>query len=231
MTESILDAFKQDSWRLGDCQVIPYDRKRIDVFGTNYLHYLYAQCLESRPSSPYGILDSLFCGFADLSADAVCSYLANKQVILLCIHDSPTQFTPAGFAWPVEHIKSPAANSAFCAFAYFRPYWGTPESVVLGMLGLSYLFSHYSLRTVLGQRYISNVLAGRFLAQFGAKDCGTVPDLLRTHTGTLEPCTVSALTREDFEAYTRKALLRLAGETVSNGQGQHGPSRSDDPSG
>lgn len=219
VSTSIISAFAEDHYRLGDCQIIPYDRKRIDVFGTNYLHHLYAQCLLSRPSSPYGILPDIFCGMTDLSADALCSYLANKPVILLCVHTSPTEFTPAGFAWPVELIRASSANSAFCAFTFFRPWWGTPEMTVLGMLGLAYLFAHYSLRTIMGQRYDTNVLAARFMAQYGAVDVGTIPDLLRSHHGTLEPCTVSALTRTDFELYCRKSLLTLAGVGVGVGEG------------
>jgi hypothetical protein len=213
-TPSILDVFRADSYRLGDVQVIPYDRKRVDVFGTNYLHYLYGQCLSSQPKSPYGILPNLFCGCADLSADAICSYLSNKKVLLMCIHTSPTEFTPAGFAWITELIQSPSDNSAFAAFCFFRDWWGTPESVVLGMLTISYLFVEYRLTAVLGQRYAHNEPAARYMRVYGAKDCGTVPYLLRTHKGGLEPCTVSALLRTDFESYCRSELLKLAGDGI-----------------
>jgi len=215
----IIDALKLDNYRLGDLQVIPYDRTRVPVFGTNYIHYLYSQCLLSRPSSPYGVLPETFCGMADLSADAICSYLANRQVILLCKHTSLTEFTPAGFAWPTEIILSPSANSAFAAFCYFKPWWGTSESVILGMLGLAYLFSQHSLRTILGQRYTSNILAGKWMQQYGARDVGNIPDLLRTHDGGLVECTVSALTRADFELCCRRKLLALAGDSITNGQG------------
>jgi hypothetical protein len=218
MSDSILEAFRLDNYRLGDVSVIPYDRKRHDVFGDHYLFHLYQECLNSRPNVKGGILADVFCGFADLSADAVCSYLANKPLILLCVHTSPTEFTPAGFAWPVELIKSPTANSAFCAFAFFRQYWGTPESIVLGMLGLSYFFTTLNLRTILGQRRESNILAGRYMRQFGAVDLGTIPDLLRTHDGGLENCIVSALARVDFEQYCTRQLLTLAGEGVQHGE-------------
>jgi hypothetical protein len=215
VSESILEVFKLDSFRMGDCQVIPYDRRKINIFGTNYLHHLYSQCLLSRPSSPWGILPSVFCGMPDLSSDAICSYLANKSVVLLCVHTSPTEFTPAGFCWVVESIKSPLANSAFAAFAFFRPWWGTPESVVLGMLGLAYLFTVNSLTAVLGQRYDTNEPARRYMKQFGATNCGTVPYLLRNHEGGLESCTVSALLRTDFELYCKRELLTLASGGVS----------------
>lgn len=218
MSDSILDVFATDNYRLGDVQVIPYDRKRVDVFGTNHLHWLYGKCLESRPSSPWGVLPEAFCGLTDLSADAICSYLANKQVVLLCVHTSPTEFTPAGFCWVTEIIKSPSASSAFAAFTFFRNWWRTPESIVLGMLGIAYLFRHYSLTAVLGQRYAGNAVAARFMRQYGARDCGTVPYLLRTHDGRLESCTVSVLRRTDFEQYCIRQLLTLAGEGIQNGQ-------------
>jgi hypothetical protein len=224
MSDSILNVFSEDAYRLGDCQIIPYDRKRVDIFGTNYLHYLYAQCLLSRPTSPWGILPETFCGMSDLTSDGICSYLANKPVALLCVHTSPTEFTPAGFCWPTEIIRSPAANSAFCAFAIFRPYWGTPESTVLGMLGIAYLYVTHVLTAIHGQRYSSNVLAGRWMSNYGARDIGTIPLLLRTHKGTLESCVISTLLRGDFEQYVKRQLLTLAGETLTNGQGQHRPS-------
>jgi hypothetical protein len=218
---SILNVFADDAYRLGDVQIIPYDRKRVDVFGTNYLHYLYSQCLLSRPTSPWGILPDLMCGMADLSSDMICSYLANKPIALLCVHTSPTEFTPAGFCWPTEIIRSPSASSAFCAFAIFRPYWGTPESTVLGMLGISYLYVTHVLTAIHGQRYASNALAAKWMRRFGAWDIGTIPHLLRTHKGTLESCTISTLLRVDFEQYVKRELLTLAGGGIQGGQGQH----------
>jgi hypothetical protein len=211
---SILDVFAQDQYRLGDCQVLPYDRKRVDVFGTNYLHWLYGECLRSRPTSPWGILPETFCGMADISSDGICSYLASKPIALLCVHTSPTVFTPAGFCWPTEQIRSPAINSAFCAFAIFRPWWGTPESTVLGMLGISYLYVTHALTAIHGQRYASNALAARWMTRYGARDIGTIPHLLRTHKGTLESCTISTLLRSDFEQYVKRELLILAGGGV-----------------
>jgi hypothetical protein len=49
---------------------------------------------------------------------------------------------------------------------------------------------------------------------YGAKDCGTVPYLLRTHKGGLEPCTVSALLRADFERYVGEQIRTLVGNTT-----------------
>ena len=225
MSDSILDVFREDSWRLGDCQVIPYDRRRVDIFGTGYLLHLYNECLLSRPTDPYGVLSDVFCGMTDLSADAICSYLANKPISLLCVHTSATEFTPAGFCWPTEVIRAQSTNSAFCAFAFFRDWWGTPECTVLGMLGIAYLFESLVLTAIHGQRYATNEPAARWMRQFGAKDIGVVPYLLRSHDGGLEACTVSTLLRADFEAYTRKQLITLAGAAVTNGQVGEQPQR------
>lgn len=230
-SESILDIFRLDDWRIGDCQVKLYDRRDVRTYGTNYLHHLYSECLRSRPTDPYGILPDLMCGFSDISADAVCSYLANKPIALLCVHTSATEFTPAGFCWPTEIIRAQSANSAFCAFTFFRPWWGTPECTVLGMLGIAYLFHTNSLTAIHGQRYATNEPAARWMRQFGARDIGIVPYLLRSHTGTLGACTVSTLLRTDFEAYTRKQLITLAGAAVSDGQRKHGTGRSGSPTG
>lgn len=222
MSESILDVFREDGFRLGDVAVIEYDRKRVDIYGTNYTHYLYKRSLESRPTDPYGTLPMTYCGFTDLSYDAICAYHANKSltcpIILLCVYESPTVFTPLGYCFITEHIKTPNCNSAFAAFSFFREAWGTPEQTVLGMLGLAYLFTHYDLTAIHGQRYADNRLAARFMSQYGAKDCGTVPHLLRTRKGGLEPCTVSSLLRTDFELYCAREILTLASEGIRHGQ-------------
>lgn len=217
---SILDVFREDQFRLGDCQVIPYDRRKIDVFGTGYLSHLYAEMLKSNPRSPYGILPNVFCGVVDLSMDAICAYLHTKPIALLCIWDSSSQFTPVGFCWPTQIVSTPVANSAFCGFTMFKQIWGTPECTVLGMLGIAYLFVTHKLRTINGQRYSSNRLAARWMKMYGERVCGTIPDLLRTHKGTLESCEISSLSRADFEQFVRRQLLTLAGETITNGQGE-----------
>lgn len=230
MSESMLDVFREDGFRLGDVAVIEYDRRRVDIYGTNYIHYLYKRSLESRPTDPYGTLPFTYCGLTDLSFDAICAYHANKSltcpIILLCVYESPSMFTPLGYCFVTEHIKTPNCNSAFAAFSFFREAWGTPEQTVLGMLGLAYLFTHYSLTCVLGQRYSTNGLAARYMRQYGAVDCGTIPHLLRTHTGGLESCTVSALTRVDFEKYVTEQIRTLFVEGIQGGQRQHGPNRS-----
>jgi hypothetical protein len=213
-TPSILEVFRQDNWRLGDVSVIPYDRTKTSVFGDHYLYHLYQQCLLSKPKTPGGVLSQLFCGVVDLSCDAICAYLSTKKIILLCVHTSPTEFTPAGFAWITQHITSPKANAAFGAMVIFRPYYGTPESTVLGMLGLAYFFTEFKLRTILGQRLVTNVLAKKWLERYGARDIGVIPDLLLTPDGGLADCAVSALRRVDFEKYVTEQIRTLVGNTT-----------------
>jgi len=221
MGDSILEVFRADEWRLGNCQVIPYDRRKVDVFGRGYLQYLYKQCLDSRPSDPFGVLRESFCGMTDLSADTICAYLHSRPVLLLlCIHTSPTEFTPVGFAYPTMLCGAPmnvadGERSMFAGFVYFRSAWGTPELEVLGMLGLAYLFSQFRLLAVHGQRYAGHRLAARYMAKFGARDVGTIPHYMM-QDGKLVSCTVSTLLRTDFEQYCRKSLLSLAGEGILN---------------
>jgi hypothetical protein len=221
VSDSILEVFRADSWTLGNCSVQVYDRRKKDVYGDHYLRHLYDECLRSRPSSPFGILPESLCGFSDLTADSVCSYLAGRPaLLLLCIHTSTAEFTPVGFAYPTMICGAPLSvkdgeRSMFAGFIFFKSAWGTPELEVLGMLGLAYLFSQFRLLAVHGQRTISNRLAARYMARFGARDMGTIPYYM-LQDGKLVSCTVSTLLRTDFESYTRKQLLSLAGEGILN---------------
>jgi hypothetical protein len=223
MSDSILDTFKLDDWRLGNCQVIVYDQRKTEIFGRTYLQYLYKQCLDSRPSAPFGILPESFCGMSSLHSDSICAYLHSRPVLLLlCIHTSPTEFTPVGFAYPTMMCGAPMSvpdgeRSAFCGFVFFRSAWGTPELEVLGMLGLAYLFSQFRLLAVHGQRFVENTLAARYMARYGAKDMGVIPHYM-LRSGKLVSCAVSTLLRSDFEVYCSKQLLTLASEGVRRGE-------------
>ena len=231
---SILDALREDNFTLGNCSVQIYDRKRVDIWGTNYLHHIYGECLRSRPTHPYGILPESFCGMTDLSADAICSYLHSRPVLLLlCVHTSAAEFTPVGFAYPTTFCGAPlnlsapippattvAERSMFAGYAFFRPWWGKPEIEVLGMLGLAYFFTRFSLIAVHGMRYPENGLTAHFMQRYGSREVGRIPYYM-LNDGKLDSCVVSTLLRTDFEQYCRRAILSLAGETVTNGQGQH----------
>lgn len=224
MADSILSVFRDDNYIFGNCQVRVYDRRRVDIFGTQYLHYLYSECINSYPNSPLGTLPDTFCGMTDLSADAICAYLHTRNpLLLLCVNNGELTFDVAGFAFPTlvfgPPANEPGERCMLGGYTFFRRWWGTPESVVLGMLGLSYFFNSHPLLTAIhSQRYATNGLTARYMRQFGSEDKGTIPRFLLnsngsngtgTGAGKLADCVISTLLREDFERYVETVLTTM----------------------
>lgn len=112
-------------------------------------------------------------------------------------------------------LRAAVPRAAVCAYVFFRPWWGTDEAEVLGMLGLAYLFHTYSLTSIHGQRYPGNSLTAKFVSRYGFRDTGTIPEFLQirnyhapgdsdaTPAVTLTSCVLNTLSRADFEAYIR----------------------------
>ena len=221
VSDSILSVFKSDDYTLGACSVRVYDRSRRDIYGDNFLYKLWCDTLNSsHPPGTSDVLKRVFCGMDDVSSDAICAYLHSRiPLLLLCVnYPSPKPFDVIGYVFPSVYLGTPKTERALLAgYCFFKPWWGTPESTVLGMLSIGYLFHELNLQALHGQRYATNVLTARYMNQFGSRDVGRIPKFIVSE-GKLQDCIVSTLLREDFEAYCERQLLSLAGEAITNGQ-------------
>lgn len=239
----VLGALNADHYTLTGCSILPYDCRDSSTFGRHLLPQLYDLCLASRPNHPSGILPETFCGMLNLSADAICSYLATRPLLLLTAQHIPNREDVsdryrlldgpfiAGFSFITAFIGTPVAGapnlppsgpqpigprSAVGACCFFRPYWGAQSAKTLLMLTLAYWFNTYHLSSIHAQRYTRNHLIASFLAPFGFKDTGTVPEFLADRDGSepsspiaLSSCTVSTLTRSDLVSYIERQLPAL----------------------
>jgi hypothetical protein len=231
--DPILTLFRDDNYRVGNCFVRVYDRRRPDIWGDHFLRSLYDRCKESR------ILRELFCGMVDLSADAICAYLHTlSPLLIMCVDpvdpDGVEGVPPnpnllpsiAGFAFPTLKLGGqlrpnptggdplPSEAAMILGYGYFRSFWGTPESVVLGMLTLAYFFENYNLTAVHGQSYPWNRLTAKFTSQFGVKPVGSIPRFLQTAEGKLVDCNLSTLLREDFEKYVHGVIRSMLADSI-----------------
>lgn len=210
MPSELLSILKEEGYRWGDCQVLRYDAKRVDVFPQAYVTKLYNLCRGDGKHS--NILPNLFCGMSNLDHDSITTYLLQRPLLILAVWRSNYDFAEAGIAFPV--LFQPPLNvhaaerMSFSGYGYFRDWWGTPEITVLSMLGLAYIFTEFNLSAIHGVRYPSNQRTACFLAQFGFKEVGRVPRY-QMKDGVLVDGVVSTLLIEDFESYVERKLLEL----------------------
>ena len=211
--DSILLALKNDDYRLGNCQILLYNRNRPEIWGEGYLSKLYQACKLSGRRPGLGILPSLFCGMDDLSHDAITSYLHNRPVIIPGLWASPNLFMEKGLAfpshWPYLIGKGSSEEKAgFFGYGFFKSVWGTPQAEILMMLGLAYFFCELDLVAIHGLRYTQNELTARFTRKFGFVENGTIPRYM-SRDGKLVSAVSSTLFLETFEKYVEKKLLEL----------------------
>jgi hypothetical protein len=219
--DSVLLALKQDGFRIGDCEVMLYDRSRTDVFPPGYLTKLWQLCKDSGRRSPLGILPSLFCGMTDLSHDAITTYLATRPVIIAGIWIGPEEFKEAGIGFPstlpVIGNKTGPERALFAGYGLFKEVWGRPEAEILGMLGLAYFFVQFDVTAIHGLRYPSNGLTARFTRTFGFRENGLIPRYMM-QGDKLVGAVSSTLFIEDFEQYVEQKLVRLYKDGELNGR-------------
>lgn len=197
-----INAFKDDNFRLGDLQVITYDRKRTDIFTPDYLGTLYSECARS------GTLQNTFCGMSDLSYATIFSYLASRPVTLMVKWISDTQFVEAGFLFPTVVNGVSPEKAVFCGYTGFRTFWGTRELDILGMLALASFFVSNNAVVLHGLRYDINDRSSRYLEQYGFVDTGFVPRYM-LRDGKLVSTIVSSLLIEEFEEKVAERLIAL----------------------
>lgn len=203
---SVLHAFKQDGYRIGNFQAIGYLRTNTEVFPEGYLGDLYKQMkvgLSGKRGDSW--LRTLFCGMGDVSYDAIVPYLASRP---LCIMGEwvDGKFEAAGLIFPTVNLGAGDQKAAFAGYGFFRKWWGKPETDILAMLGLSFFFVELGLSALHGMRYPDNGLTRNFLEPFGFKDTGRIPRYM-LRDGKLVDGVASTLLREDFEAYVEAKLV------------------------
>lgn len=203
---NVLQAFRQDEYRIGNFQAIGYLRTRTDVFPEGYLGELYKQ-MKTGLSGKRGDswLRTLFCGMQDVSYDAIVSYLAGRQLVIMG-EWVDGKFEAAGFIFPTVSLGGGDQKAAFAGYGFFRKWWGTDDSEILAMLGLSFFFVELGLSCIHGMRYPDNGLTKNFLEPFGFKDVGRLPRYM-LRNGKLVDGVASSLLREDFEGYVERKLV------------------------
>jgi len=200
------------AYRWGDCQAIEYSSTRPDVFPSHsgsYLLDLYERCRTSGRAK-LGILEPLFCGMKDLSAEAIVAFLHVHKIVVLG-EWRPTathpRFHPLGFCFLTALCEGKTTRAGFGAYAFFSEAWRTDQQIVLTWLGIAHLFFEGKLCALHGTRYADNHLTARWMAKFGFKDAGTLENhMIRYSTGELTAATISTLVRADFEARLSAAL-------------------------
>ncbi len=209
-----LKAFKEDKYRVGNCQAIEYKRNDHTIFKPGFLGELYFMLQRNRYNkrAGNGILEALFCGMKDLSYDAIVAYLATRAIVCLGVWVDETTFKLAGFAFPSTLIGENDERAIFGAYGFLPEFWGTDEQEILTALGLCFLFSELNLLSIHGIRYHENAQTAKFMERFGFRDVGTIPHYMLKR-GKLVSAVVSTLSRERFE----EVLAEMLG---GNGSGQ-----------
>jgi len=226
---SILHAFRDDQYRIGDLQAIGYLRTRTDLFPEGYLGALYAKMktgISGKPGNSW--LESLFCGMSDLSYDVIVPYLASRPLCIMGIWKDGV-FDAAGFIFPTVNIGMGDQKAAFAGYGFFRychgeQIWGSEEAKTLAMLGISFFFVELGLQALHGIRYISNAGTKNFLSPFGFRDTGCIPRYM-LRSGKLVDGVASSLLRENFEAYVEQKLV----EEYENARSEPGDDDLEEP--
>lgn len=217
-----LDAIKLDNYRYGDCQAIVYDRKLTSTFKPGYLGKIYdglcGNRFSRRDPNGTGILEALFCGMSDLSWDAIVSYLATRPMAVLGMwrQDGDKEvFEPAGIEFVATYVGSGDQKACFAGYGFLPKFWGTDEQETLTYMGIALLFQELDVLAVHGIRYADNELTARYMARFGFRDTGRLPQYMMKR-GKLVEAVTSTLSRETFEAKLEQRAL----EALQSGQGR-----------
>jgi len=216
---SILQAFKDDNYRVGDAQVIDFKMNR-GLFPENYLGTVYERfkgdMYSKRPSTSLSILESLFCGMPNLSYEAIVSYLNSMPLGIMGIWEGD-RFHDLGILFPTTVSVGIPGSGRMCmaGYGFFPQFWGKEEIVGLAMLGITFLFCELGVEVIHGMRYRQNDFTRRFMEPFGFKDVGVHPRWM-LRRGKLVDGVSSYLLRSDFEEYVSQQLL----EAYGSGQGE-----------
>ena len=197
----VLQALKDDDYRMGDLQCVRYDKSRDDLFPGGYLGKIYSLCVDSK------ILTATFGENPASNYDSIVAYLAQRPVLLILGRWEGEKFVELGFAFnTVSMGTANTERSLIAGYSFFKKAWGSKDQQIVTMLGLAYFFKEFNLCAIIGNRFPDNILTAKFMARFGFKDCGEIPRFQLRGTK-LVSMVVSALLREDFEKYVEGFLL------------------------
>jgi hypothetical protein len=202
----LFNLFAND-YRFGNCFVRVYDRRDSVLFGDDFLLQLYRQTKST--------LSATFCGMTDLTAPTICAYLNSRNPLLLMCVDEPKDpkgFEVIGYSFPtiwagpvMGRISPDPGRSMLMGYSCLPAWYRSPEFVVGMMLTGIYYFNEFNVLSIHGQSYTFNHLSRKFLAQFGTKVVGLLPDFLfdgKRMTASVQSC----LTRTDFERYVKRTM-------------------------
>jgi RimJ/RimL family protein N-acetyltransferase len=205
---SILQAFAEDGYRVGDFAAIRYDKARTEIFPEGWIGEVYFRLkggMYNRKSKTDSILEKTFCGIIDLSYDNIVSYLSKLPIIAMGKWDDK-KFTIYGLAFVTTMIGNETHRTATAGYVFYPEAWGNKDIELVMLLGLSLLFGAFNLESVHGVRGIENRLTAKFVERFGFKDDGVIPSWMMKR-GRLVPAVISSCLREDFEQYVEEKLI------------------------
>lgn len=206
---SLIQALREDKYRYGDLQSIPYDPKN-PLFKEDYLHDLYfmlkgSRFHKTRPGN--GILDVLFCGMPDISYNTITAYLATHNLCVMGIWQPDGTFSTAGIHFtPVRTVGPDGESMCISGYGFLKDYWGTEEMETLTVLGIAQIFGELNVKSIHGIRYTTNEFTARYMAKFGFHDLCTIPNWM-LRNGKLVPGVLSTLSREEYERNLMERVL------------------------
>ena len=205
---SILEAFASDCYRVGDYAAIKYDKARTDIFPEGWLGEVYFRLkggMYNRKSKTDGILEKCFCGMSQLDYDSIVRYLSTLQIVAVGKWVGDT-FLHYGFTFITIITGNATDRMSFVGYAFYPDAWGQPETELMTMLALCYLFHEFKFSAIHGVRYVENRLTKKFMERFGVRDDGIVPKYM-LKGDKLVPAVGSTCLREDFERYVEERLI------------------------
>jgi RimJ/RimL family protein N-acetyltransferase len=167
----------------------------------------------NRKDKGDGILRTAFCGMQSLDFDSIVGYLAKLPIVVVGKWEGET-FVSYGFCFLTIVSGNSLERMAFCGYAFYPDAWGCPETELMTMLALCYLFHEFKFSCIHGIRYPENQLTARFMRRFGFKDDGIVPKYM-LKGDKLVSAVVSSCLREDFERYVEEKLISGLSESGS----------------
>jgi RimJ/RimL family protein N-acetyltransferase len=213
---SILQAFAEDGYRVGDFAAIRYDKARTDIFPEGWIGEVYFRLkggMYNRKSKTDSILEKTFCGMTQLDYDSIVRYLSTLQIIAVGKWVDGS-FLHYGFTFITITTGNATDRMGFVGYAFYPDAWGCPETELMTMLALCYLFHEFKFSCIHGIRYPENQLTARFMRRFGFKDDGIVPKYM-LKGDKLVSAVVSSCLREDFERYVEEKLISGLSESGS----------------
>jgi hypothetical protein len=212
---SLIQAFKDDSYRYGNLQSLDYKlAANAHLFKPNFLSEFYMSMRGDSYSKRdgLGVISATFCGM-DPSHNSVVAYLASKPVCAMGVWTDEQTFLPIGILFITLINGNPKTGEASCfaGFCFQKAYWGSDEQESLTVLGIAQIFGDLNVKSIHGVRYATNHFTAHYMAKFGFMDLVTVPNHLARKDKIVDGV-VSTLSREKFESNLIERILKGSAE-------------------